>query len=185
MWTTLLSLFLIVAALAGICLYALRHLRANNSIDGEVARALRWPYQAKSILTEREQVLFHRLREAVPHFIVLAQVPLSQVIVVRPGTANRQAWLNKIIQKSVDFVVCRPDLSVVAVIELDDRSHLNAKQAARDADKTRALKDADVWLLRLPDIPSIEDLSKLLGQDSIGRTRVLHPVPPAGEAAAV
>ena len=35
--------------------------------------------------------------------------------------------------KIVDYVVCRPDMSVVAIIELDDRTHDPAKDRKRDA----------------------------------------------------
>jgi very-short-patch-repair endonuclease len=123
-----------------------------------------WPYALRPVLTEREQVLFHRLRKALPEYIVLAQVQLSQVITVKSRVESRQAWLNKIAQKSVDFVVCSHDLSVVAVIELDDGSHDTQAQAKRDRDKDKALKHAGVRIVRTREIPSVESIRKTFGQ---------------------
>lgn len=123
-----------------------------------------WPYQARRIMTDREQVLYHRLREALPDCLIFTQVQLSQVISVKYRTKNPQAWLNKVSQKSLDFVVCQPDSSVLAVIELDDKSHNNAKQASRDADKSKALKDAGVRLIRVREVPSVGTLLKAFGR---------------------
>jgi len=115
-------------------------------------------------MTDREQVLYHRLREALPDCLIFAQAQLSQVISVKYRTKNPQAWLNKISQKSVDFVVCQQDSSVLAVIELDDKSHNNAKQARRDADKSKALKDAGVKLIRVREVPSVSSICKAFGR---------------------
>lgn len=123
-----------------------------------------WPYTLRPVLTEREQVLFHRLRKALPEYIVLAQVQLSQMITVRTRVESRQAWLNKIAQKSVDFVVCNHDLSVLAVIELDDGSHDTQTQIKRDRDKDKALKHAGVRIIRTREIPSVESIRKSFGQ---------------------
>ena len=123
-----------------------------------------WPYQARRIMTDREQVLYHRLREALPDCLIFTQVQLSQVISVKYRAKNPQTWLNKISQKSVDFVVCQPDSSVLAVIELDDKSHNNAKQATRDADKSKALKDAGVKLIRVREVPSVSTICKAFGR---------------------
>lgn len=123
-----------------------------------------WPYFAKSLLTEREQAMFHRLREAFPNHIILSQVALSQVIAVKPRTANAKSWFYKISQKSLDFVICRLDTCVLAAIELDDSSHDNAKQKARDADKDKALQDAGVKLLRFRKMPSKEVLTMAINR---------------------
>ena len=49
------------------------------------------------------------------------------------GRSNWQKAFNRISSKHFDYVICSPDtLSVLAVIELDDKSHSNAKRADRD-----------------------------------------------------
>ena len=63
-----------------------------------------------------------------------------------------------------DFVLCRPDLSIVAVIELDDRSHERADRRAADARKTKALADAGLKLVRIPagPLPTSESLRQII-----------------------
>jgi hypothetical protein len=102
---------------------------------------------AKRPLSTPEQILYFRLREALPERIVLAQVSLSRILGVENGLESR-AWRNKISQKSADFVVCRRDATVVAVIELDDASHERGDRRAADATKEQALSAAGIPLIR-------------------------------------
>ncbi|MCE3224349.1 MAG: hypothetical protein K0S58_2529 [Nitrospira sp.] len=59
-----------------------------------------------------------------------------------------------------DFVVCEKDFRVIAIIELDDKSHEKASRIEADAKKERATAAAGIPLIRwrasaLPDEPSI------------------------------
>lgn len=151
-----LLLLLIIAAILFLAAFA------SKSRGGDSKAP--WPYVAKPILTEREQVLYHRLTEAFPDLLIFSQVQISQIVKIKPRTQNRRLWLNKVIQKSADFVVCRRDTSVICVIELDDGSHDNATQARRDAVKTRALRDAGIPLYRYRQVPGITALCEALGR---------------------
>jgi very-short-patch-repair endonuclease len=106
-----------------------------------------WPFYLKRPLSEPEQVLYHRLVQAMPECIVLAQVQLSRLLGVKKG-ANFGAWNNRISQKSVDFVVCLKDSTVVAVVELDDATHARDSRRTADANKDKALKSAGVTIVR-------------------------------------
>lgn len=106
-----------------------------------------WPFYGKRVLTDVEQVLYWRLVQALPDNVVLAQVQLSRFLGVKKGNKHIQ-WLNRVSQKSADFVVCNRDFSVVAVIELDDSSHSRASRKKADADKTKAIADAGLRLIR-------------------------------------
>jgi len=104
--------------------------------------------------------LYFRLVQALPDHIVLAQVQLSRLLGVKK-TNNYQAWLNRISQLSADFVVCKKDSSVVAVIELDDATHQKEGRKAADAKKNKALSSAGVPILRwqakaIPDVAAIQ-----------------------------
>ncbi|GIW31501.1 MAG: hypothetical protein KatS3mg071_1675 [Meiothermus sp.] len=119
-----------------------------------------WPYYAKKVLTQPEQVLYYRLVEALPDHLVLAQVQLSRLLGVKRGN-DYQAWLNRINRMSADFVVCNKDGSVVAVIELDDQSHQKAERQAADTKKDKALSSAGIRVIRwqarvLPEIGVIK-----------------------------
>lgn len=119
-----------------------------------------WPFYAKKILTQPEQILYFRLIQSLPEHIVLAQVQLSQILGIKKGH-NYQAWLNRINRMSVDFVVCNKDSSIIAVIELDEATHsLNHRKKA-DAKKDRALAAANVRIIRwqakaMPDTETIK-----------------------------
>jgi very-short-patch-repair endonuclease len=148
---------LLIAALAG--LWLLREF-ANN-IPGENSR---WPVFARAPLTMREQFLYHRLCVMYPEHIILAQVALSQLIDVSPGTPNRQAIRGKFKQLVADFVLCRSDFSIVAVIELDDPSHAQPHRQDADARKTKAVESAGLAFVRIPagPIPSEIDLRRII-----------------------
>jgi len=118
-----------------------------------------WPFQAKKPLSEPEQELYFRLRQALPDQVVLAQVQLSQFLAVKKGH-NQQSWRNRINRMSADFVICAKDASVLAVIELDDATHTRADRKQADAKKDKAVAAAGIRILRwsvkaIPDVASI------------------------------
>ena len=135
----------------------------NSTEEGE-----KWPYYyAKAmILSNSEQILYHSLVEALPQYMIFTQVSLSQVIKVRKEY-NFKAWFNKINQKSLDFVVCRKDFSIVTAIELDDITHEKEERIIADKDKDKALESAGIRLIRwhvinMPDLNTIwKTISKL------------------------
>lgn len=106
-----------------------------------------WPYYAKKVMSQPEQVLYHRLVSALPECVVLAQVQLSRVLGVKKG-ANFGVWNNRVNRLSLDFLVCLKDSTAVAAIELDDSSHARASRREADQRKEKALKAAGVPLLR-------------------------------------
>ena len=118
-----------------------------------------WPFYAKEVLSQPEQLLYFRLVQALPDHMVLAQVQLSRFLRVKKGN-NHQAWLNRINRMSADFVVCNKDSSIVAIIELDDDTHKKGDRRAADEEKDKALASAGTHVVRwhtktIPDIASI------------------------------
>jgi Protein of unknown function (DUF2726) len=121
-----------------------------------------WPFYAKRPLSHPEQILYWRLVKALPDHMVLAQVQCSRVLGVKRGFKFYE-WNNRISQLSYDFVICKKDGSVIAAIELDDKTHDAAQQAERDARKQRATEAAGVILVRwnvakMPDEAAIRGL---------------------------
>lgn len=149
------TLFLFVALLliVGVVFAILRRRSAAGDDTTE------WPFYVKKPLTQPEQVLYHRLVAALPECIVLAQVQLSRVLGVKKGFRFNE-WNNRINRMSLDFVVCLKDSTVVAAVELDDKTHEKAARIEADAKKARALAAAGVVLVRwnvnaLPDEATI------------------------------
>jgi hypothetical protein len=126
-----------------------------------------WPVSARSLLSKREQSLYQRLVDLYPEHKILVQVALSQLINVDRKHPESESIRARYKQLVADFVLCRPDLSVVTVIELDDRTHVWPKRKAADARKNKALADAGIRLVRIPAgrLPSAESLRALIDGD--------------------
>ena len=145
--------FALAVVLAIVAILFLKMRGASSAGDGP------WPYYAKKPLSVPEQVLYHRLISALPDHIVLAQVQVSRVLGVKKGFSFNE-WNNRINRLSYDFVVCGKDSTVLAAIELDDKSHDGKARADTDAKKDKATAAAGVRLIRwnvtaLPDQKAI------------------------------
>ncbi len=155
----MISIFVVlIAALAlmAVILFFMKGVR--SSPGGEPAR---YPFESRPPLTEREQVLYWRLRKMLPDQIVLSQVGLSRMLRVQQGHDFR-AWFNRIDRMTIDFLVCRPDATIVAAIELDDATHGPAERMAADEKKAKALESAGIRLLRFREIPAEAELREAL-----------------------
>lgn len=92
-------------------------------------------YQRVPILTGNEREFFSRLRQALPGRVVLVQVSLAALIqpTATRGSKRHLMDFRRISQKRADFVVCDTKMNVLAVVELDDRTHNYAQDAIRDS----------------------------------------------------
>jgi Protein of unknown function (DUF2726) len=129
-----------------------------------------WPVAARKLLSDRERSLYQRLLSLYPHHKIFVQVALSQLIQVDRNHPERKSIRARYKQLVADFVLCRCDLSVVAVIELDDSSHESPVRQGADARKNKALADAGIRLVRIPAgaLPSEDTLRGLVDEDATG-----------------
>lgn len=144
---------IVLLALVAVAVVALKKLGLTEAGDAA------WPFYAKKPLTQPEQILYHRLVAAMPECIVLAQVQLSRVLGVKKGF-NFNEWNNRINRMSIDFLVCLKDSTIVAAVELDDKTHEKTSRIKSDDNKERALSASGVALIRwqvsaLPDETAI------------------------------
>ena len=89
----------------------------------------------RALLTENEKEFLGRLEEAFPGHRIMVQVCMGALMApaVRGGSADYLSIRGRFAQKIVDFVVLDEALEVVALVELDDRTHRVDKDAVRDA----------------------------------------------------
>ncbi len=182
MWPALVLVFVVVLIAA-----LLRGRRPGSSTRAS------WPYYPKKPLSQPEQVLYHRLVQALPEHIVLAQVQVSRVLGVKRGYSFHE-WNNRINRLSYDFVVCAKDSSVIAAIELDDSSHETPSRMATDQKKDLATASAGVKLIRwhVKALPDSETIRAALADEqpnyafertgdvaSPARVRQSQPLPPS------
>ncbi len=109
------------------------------------------PYISKNPLTPTETMFYHQLVEALPDFIVLAQVQLSSFLKVDTSITewkDYSKWFNPIAQQSIDYLICQKDFSIITAIELDDKSHNGVKSTERDTKKNKNLLSANIPLIR-------------------------------------
>ncbi len=135
------ALVLVVLVVLAVALLVLKRRASAGAGDTP------WPFYAKKPLSQPEQVRYHRLVAAMPECIVLAQVQLSQVLGVKKGF-NFHEWNNRVNRMSLDFLVCLKDSTVVAAVELDDKTHERTSRVEADAKKEKALSAAGIALVR-------------------------------------
>jgi hypothetical protein len=90
----------------------------------------------KPLLTSNEAEFFHRLQRALPGFHVFPQVSFAAFLTDDGKLSRKAQWAvrAKFDRKIADFVICdRQTLKVVAVVELDDRTHVAHSDRQRDA----------------------------------------------------
>jgi hypothetical protein len=87
----------------------------------------------KSVLTKNELDFYRCLKSFVGEkYIVLSQVRLADIFSIKDGKGYYQA-LDRIAEKSVDFLLCSPKtFKPFLAIEVDDRTHNKADRRKRD-----------------------------------------------------
>jgi hypothetical protein len=91
-------------------------------------------YRRRKLMTDNEEEFFGRLVVALPDHYIFPQVAMSAML--QPASNNgRTAHSDRlrIAQQRVDYVICTKNCEIVAVVELDDRTHSQAKDQLRDS----------------------------------------------------
>ena len=91
-------------------------------------------YMKVPLLTRREWGQYQILKEICDqkNLIICPKVRLLDLVAPRPGFRNSRGLKARVMSKHVDFVICTPDMNVVAIIELDDTTHLRPDRRKRD-----------------------------------------------------
>lgn len=110
-------------------------------------------YFARSIMTQFEQKMFFQLKSAFPNYHVLSQVAFSALI-----TNQNIKIRSRFNRKVTDFVLINDFCDVIAIIELDDPSHLHKQQD--DKLRDHMLLQAGYIVLRYTEIPELKRLHR-------------------------
>jgi len=117
----------------------------------------RMPYMARGQLVTKSELRFYKalVKAVQDDWEIFAMVRIADLLRVEKGHKNHRKWLNKILAKHIDFVLCHPGTLVPEVcIELDDPSHNRPDRIERDIFVNAAFDAADLPLLRIPTEPS-------------------------------
>lgn len=91
--------------------------------------------QRKPLMTANEKEFFARLQRALPGHLVFPQVSFAAFLTDDGKLSSQKRWAirARFDRKIADFVVCdRSTLEIVAIVELDDRTHSSAADRKRD-----------------------------------------------------
>ncbi len=113
----------------------------------------RAPYQRGRFLTANEKCFLRALDGALGEgYRVFAQVRLADLVEVREKFSDARRWaaLKKVFGKSVDFVIVDGfTFEPVAVIEVDDRTHLLSTRQERDVFVNSVFEEIGLPMLRV------------------------------------
>lgn len=123
------------------------------------------------LLNDAEQILFHRLCEAMPNMQVFAQVGVAQLAQLRGRQEARR--LNQLAGRGVDFVVCGADFGIVAAIELAWPTEGKSENSPEE-EKRRALQSLGIPLIiyRPNNLPDADTLSREVANAIVRRNRL-------------
>lgn len=111
------------------------------------------PYDKRPRLVTKAELRFYKslVKAVQDDWAVFAMVRIADILVVPKETPKRRVWLNKILAKHIDFVLCDPSsLEPQVAIELDDSSHQRKDRQERDEFVDHAFESAGLPIVRFP-----------------------------------
>jgi hypothetical protein len=102
-------------------------------------------YRRHTIMTDNEREFYGRLLAACPDCQIWPQVPILALVQPDAKEGSRAFWtaFRRISNARVDWAIVR-DMDVLAIVELDDRSH----DARKDAERDRILRSCGYRVVR-------------------------------------
>lgn len=149
--------FFLIAVIVVVILVAIL-MKSNIGLSGSsTEKQGGYRYKAKKIMTANELEFFDRLVSALPEYYVFPQVSFGAILQADMNDPKQQHGARlTFAQKMADYVIFDKKQSIVAIIELDDRTHNKQKDDKRDA----MLKMAGYKILRYEskNKPSVETI---------------------------
>lgn len=129
-----------------------------NPFDGDT----QLPYTSRPIMTQTELQVYDKLLQALPDYMIFAQVQVSRII--ESPEEDNLYWFNFINRLSYDFVICRTDGTPLAAIEIDDDTHELAERQEADTRKDLATQAANIEILRwdIREIPPVRSITRTI-----------------------
>lgn len=171
-WIVVLAILAVVAA--ALAIWALRPRQ-----PAEMPLPTNWALSPRPVFSTDERRVYRQLREALPHHIVLAKLPLVRFCQPTDPSEVRY-WYELLGAIHVTFAVCSANGRVLAAIDLDtERSGSRRAQQI----KQNMLSACRIRYLRCPadHLPSIPELQLLVPQTSPS-SRGPHPPPVVSQA---
>ncbi len=111
-----------------------------------------YPYYKNPLFISKSEQAFMRVLESIvqDRYYIFCQVNVHSLLKVQKGEKEYWKYMNKINQKSVDFVLTdKNSFEPLVAIELDDLSHNFQNRKNRDVYINEAFKAGGIPLLRI------------------------------------
>lgn len=90
-------------------------------------------YKSRMLLTKNEWSAYMAMKKITDAHELVICPKVRLIDIVEPKPCDEEYALRaKVIQKHVDFVICKKNLQIIGVVELDDTSHDTKKRKERD-----------------------------------------------------
>jgi len=105
-----------------------------TTVEPEITIDFAHAYQAQPLFTRNEWQNYKTLREVaeVKGYVICPKVRLLDIVRPRNGEQKYKTLLYKIQSRHVDFVICDQNMTIKAIIELDDSTNDTQKGKERD-----------------------------------------------------
>lgn len=104
------------------------------AVNGLKGKERTGAYRRRKLMTDNELEFFGRLVSALPDHYVFPQVAMSALLEAASSDKKKShSDRLRIAQQRADYIVCLKNCDLVAVIELDDRTHSSSKDQLRDS----------------------------------------------------
>lgn len=155
--TIAIILFIILIVVVG----ATQTKEKNNSAEKQSLKPIQPnSYKATNFMSDNEFEFFNRLTQAFPEHYVFPQVAMSGLVSPKPTDFKQQNAIKNTYNRSrVDFVLYK-DKKVVAIIELDDKTHKGKEDKDEKRDSILAQAGYKTYRFMSNNKPSVEDLRK-------------------------
>ncbi len=151
------EIIILVVIVCSILFYWAQHYFPKSQ-HRQAQPAIPYAYKQRTfIMTKREHIFFERLLNLYgTNYYVFPQVHLSTILDHRIKGQDFRAALGVIQRKSVDYVICdKAYVRPIVAIELDDRTHDNARRIQRDQIVEEIFSKARMPLVRFRSADSL------------------------------
>lgn len=125
------------------------------------AKQSNYSYKQKTLMTDNEYDFFNRLTSAFPNHHIFPQVSMGAILdVSKAENKSIQAGRNTFNKKIIDYIIYSKDKKIVAIIELDDKTHDKDKDEKRDAMLLQA--KYNIYRFDSRKKPTVEELRNLI-----------------------
>lgn len=126
------------------------------------------PYCKKYLLTKNEWAFYKKIKPICEKYNlhIISKVRVADFVEVESkNQKERYKYFNKIKNKHVDFILCNPEnLAIIAIVELDDKSHNSKKAEESDKFKNKLFETTGYILIRAR---QYDDFEKLLLEKNV------------------